>query len=76
MRPIYFNSLGDNTTSSLPLIAGQLAEVQETLSKLTAQVQKIQESLQAVSSTEKQTELKRNDSRISEISNLEDETVQ
>ena len=68
--------LGDNTTSSLPLIAEQLAEVQEALSKLTAQVQKIQESLQAVSSTEKQTELNRNDSRISEISNLEDETVQ
>ena len=67
-------SLGNKTTCSLPLIAEQFTEVQDALSKLTSQVQKIQESLLAVRKTKPQT--KQNDSSISaEMSIIETETT-
>ena len=65
MHIFYFNSLGDKGAPKLSLIAEQFAEVQEAVSKLTAQVQKIQESLQAVSSMKKQN--RNNYSSISEL---------
>ena len=69
-------SLGNKTTCSLPLIAEQLTEVQDALSKLTSQVQKIQESLLAVRKTKPQTGSKQNDSSISaEMSIIETETA-
>lgn len=68
-------SSGNKTTCSLPLIAEQLTEVQEALSKLTSQVQKIQESLQAVRKTKPQTGSNQNNSSVSEMSIIETETA-
>lgn len=68
-------SLGNKTTCSLPLIAEQLTEVQESLSKLTSQVQKIQESLQAIGKIKPQTGSNQNDTSIFEMSIIETETA-
>ena len=63
-------SSGTNKTSSPLRIAEQLTEAQDALSKLTSQVQKIQESLQAIWKIKPQTESNRNDTSISEMSSL------
>lgn len=68
-------SSGNKATCSLPLIAEQLTEVQEALSKLTSQVQKIQESLQAVRKTKPQTGSNQNNSSVSEMSIIDTETA-
>jgi len=65
----------NKATCSLPLIAEQLTEVQEALSKLTSQVQKIQESLQAVRKTKPQTGSNQNNSSVSEMSIIDTETA-
>ena len=71
----HFISLGNKTTCSLPLIAEQLTEVQEALSKLASQVQKIQESLQAVRKAKPETGNNQNNSSVSEMSIIEAETT-
>jgi len=68
-------SLGNKTSCSLPLIAEQLTEVQEALAKLSSQVQKIQESLQAVRKTKLQTGSNQNNLSVSEMSIIETETA-
>ena len=68
-------SLGNKTACSLPLIEEQLTEVQEALSKLASQVQKIQESLQAVRKTKPETGSNQNNSSVSEMSIIEPETA-
>lgn len=72
---LFKTTLRNKTTCSLPLIAEQLTEVQEALSKLTSQVQKIQESLQAIGKIKPQTGSNQNETSISEMSIIETETA-